>query len=189
MNGNGACYAASGPLRIHWDKVTSGERGSDVLGAIRKLPEGQLWRHNQSGDLQGDGDKLDTRALAELVRANKGKRGFTYTHKPLRSVAERAAVKKANAQGFTVNLSANNLVHADALADLAIAPVVVLLPADQTTNTVTPKNRTVIVCPATQRDNISCKTCQLCARPRDVIVGFPAHGTGAKKVSIIARSH
>lgn len=40
----------------------------------------------------------------------------------------RAAVAAANAAGFTVNLSGNNVAHADALAALAIAPVVTVLP-------------------------------------------------------------
>lgn len=186
----GGCYAASGPLAIHWRKVTEGNRGdawAAFLGKILALPKGQLWRHNQSGDLAGAGDCLDTVALGQLVIANRGKRGFTYTHKPLDTPHERLAIAHANANGFTVNLSANTLAHADTLADLAIGPVAVVLPTDATSNTVTPKGRKVVVCPATQRDDVSCATCGLCAiAKRDCIVGFPSHGTGKKKASAIA---
>lgn len=190
FNSGGGCYAASGPLALFWHKVTAGDAGADwqtFLGQIRALPDGALWRHNQAGDLAGAGDALDIAALDQLVAANRGKRGFTYTHKPLRDAAERDAVARANAAGFTINLSGNDLAHADALAGLAIAPVVVVLPADAKQNTVTPAGRKVVVCPATQRDDVSCASCGLCARIRDAIVGFPAHGTSKRKADAIAR--
>ena len=79
-------------------------------------------------------------------------------------------VKRMNDKGFVVNLSANNVKHADALYDLGIAPVATVLPETQTTNTTTPKGRKVVVCPATIRDDVSCATCQLCAKQRDAII-------------------
>ncbi|MGI9142550.1 MAG: DUF7227 family protein [Fluviibacter sp.] len=188
-NGNG-CYAASGPLALFWRKVTESKAGVEYaafLDQIRALVEGQLWRHNQAGDLAGNGDALDVDALDKLVQANKGKRGFTYTHKPLALESERQAIAQANANGFTVNLSANDLGHADRLADLGIAPVVVVLPADTKQNTITPKGRKVVVCPATIREDVSCADCGLCARLRDAIVGFPAHGTSKRKADAIAK--
>lgn len=147
---------------------------------------------NQAGDLPGTGDTLDTIALGQLVAANKyhGLKGFTYTHKPLDTPHERNAIRLANESGFTVNLSGNNLAHADELADMGIAPVTVVLPADQLTNTQTPKGRKVVICPAVTRDNVSCATCGLCAiAKRDSIVGFPAHGTAKRKASQIANGN
>lgn len=186
----GGCYAESGPLALHWRKVTQGVTG-DAYGAfldkIARLPKGQLWRHNQAGDLVGNGDALDVKALAALVKANRGRKGFTYTHKPLPSQAERDAIKEANANGFTVNLSGNDLAHADSLYDLDIAPVTVVLPRDVKQSVVTPKGRKVIVCPAAVRDDVSCATCGICAKLRKAIVGFPAHGTSVKKADAIAK--
>ena len=179
------CYAASGPLALHWNAVSSGARGTDwstFVGAIAQLPDGQLWRHNQAGDLPGDGHTVDPVALGELVRANTGRRGFTYTH--YRDAKSLDWIRHANAWGFTVNLSANSLADADTLADTGAGPVVCVLPSDATQNTRTPAGRRVVVCPATQRDDVSCATCQLCARQRDVIVGFPAHGTRKRKIDI-----
>lgn len=186
----GGCYAESGPLAIHWRKVTKGVSGDSYglfLDKVSRLPKGQMWRHNQAGDLVGNGDSLNLQALALLVKANKGKRGFTYTHKPLTTQAERDAIAQANKGGFTVNLSGNNPDHADSLADLGIAPVVVVMPADATQNTMTPKGRKIVVCPATQRDDISCATCGLCQKQRDAIVGFPAHGTSKRKADAISK--
>jgi hypothetical protein len=59
-----------------------------------------------------------------------------------------------------------------------------VLPSNATDNTRTPAGRRVVVCPATQRDDVSCDTCQLCARQRDAIVGFPAHGTRKRTIDI-----
>jgi hypothetical protein len=102
--------------------------------------------------------------------------------------ANRAAIATANALGFTVNLSANNLEHADKLADLGIGPVVTVLPHDfNARKTTTPKGRTVIQCPATYREDVACDNCQLCQRQVNrAIVGFPAHGIGKKRATLAA---
>ncbi len=183
------CYAELGPGASHWKRVTSGERGmpwTDFLAAVRKIPKNQVWRHNVAGDLPGDGDTLDAQATYDLVRANLGRRGFTYTHKPMTPTAQ-LAVELANKNGFTVNLSANNIAHADELVALGVGPVVVVLPKDAPTTQVTPGGNTVVVCPAETND-VSCSQCQACAVPgRKSIIGFRAHGSRAKKVEVIAR--
>jgi hypothetical protein len=179
------CYASSGPLALHWNAVSAGTRGTDwqaFCETIGALPDAQLWRHNQAGDLPGNGLTVDPVALGQLVAANTGKRGFTYTH--YRDTESLTWVRHANAWGFTVNLSANDLSDADTLADTGAGPVVCVLPSTQNANTTTPAGRRVVVCPATQRDDVSCATCQLCQRQRDVIVGFPAHGTRKRVIDI-----
>jgi hypothetical protein len=189
-NGVAGCYADGGPLGMHWRAVTEGKRGTDwngFLASVRSIESGALWRHNQAGDLPGENDALDVGALASLVRANAGRRGFTYTHKPMRDDETRDAIRAANDGGFTVNLSADTLAQADTLASLGIAPVVVVLPHDATSGTVTPSGRKVMVCPATQRDDVTCATCTACANARrSVIIGFPAHGSSAKRASAVA---
>lgn len=179
------CYADTGPLALHWRAVSEGKRGTDWHGftaAIAALPDGQLWRHNQAGDLPVAGGTVDPVKLGQLVAANTGKRGFTYTHH--RDAQSIDWIRHANAWGFTVNLSANNLADADTLADMDAGPVVVVLPSDQVVNTRTPAGRSVVVCPATIRDDISCATCQLCQRQRSAIVGFPAHGSRKRVINI-----
>jgi hypothetical protein len=186
------CYADSGPLALHWDKVTREERGTDwntFCATIASLPAGQFWRHNQAGDLPiTPNGKIDTKLMAQLINANKGKNGFTYTHHDMSSAKNRLIVQTANNGGFTVNLSAESLSHADQLADLNIGPVVTII--DDKVSLLdgkpvhifsTPKGRTVVTCPATYKDNVSCATCQLCGKQRDVIVAFPVHGTGKAK--------
>jgi hypothetical protein len=157
---------------------------TDFCDKIAALPDGQLWRHNQAGDLPGNGLEIDGAALGDLVKANNGRRGFTYTHYNPASGRNAAYIKGANDWGFTINLSANTPEHADKLAALGLGPVVTVLPIDQKENTNTPGGRKIVVCPATIRDDISCATCKLCAvSDRSVIIGFPAHGSQAKKAA------
>jgi len=193
----GDCYGESGfRTRLHWDKVDSGERGTpygDFLAKIKALPPLTLWRHNQTGDLAGVGSKVDARKLGQLTKANQGKRGYTYTHKPVISGvharANAAAIEAANKGGFTINLSGNNPAHADRLANLGIAPVVTVVARETPDVSYTPQGRKIVVCPAQQRDDVTCASCGLCARQRSVIVGFRAHGVNAAKVEQISAGY
>ena len=190
------CYAsAGGPLALHWRKVSEQGRGDDwqtFVSRISALPFGQLWRHNQAGDLPGENNSIDVAMLAELVDANEGKRGWTYTHKPVvgdgnEATCNRAAVRDANERGFTINLSADNLAEADELKTADCGPVVVVLPADSPLAMSTPAGHKVIVCPAQRPGSkATCATCGLCQKQRAVIVGFLAHGTQARAASAIA---
>ena len=183
------CYADAGPLALHWRKVTSGERGmswGEFCALVRTLPRGAIWRHNQAGDLPHNAGIIDTAKLDALTDANKGRKGFTYTHHD--PVLNAAAIRNANRAGFTINLSANNLAHADTLVRQNIAPVTVVLPSDHKEKvTYTPGGVKVVTCPAEVEKGITCQRCQLCADPaRYYVIGFPAHGTGKRKASIIA---
>lgn len=182
FKGNG-CYAENFPLSQHWNQVTAGRRGmawADFVDEIRRLPKGQLWRHNQAGDLAGTDDLLDTQALRELAQANKGKRGFSYTHYPMKG-ANLRAVRAAVKAGFTVNASADDLLQAEQLASLGI-PVVAVVPKGWRGKT-TPNGLPVTLCPAQFLDDMSCATCALCQKAdRRAIVAFEAHGARRRVV-------
>lgn len=193
LKASGACYAKHGPLGMYWKKINAGQYASTwshLVDEVAKLPQGQLWRHNQAGDLPGENDCIDPVAMFQLIAANRGKRGFTYTHKPVETnQANAALVAESNANGFTVNLSADDMGEADRLKALNIGPVVVVLPRNAPDVSYTPQGHKVVTCPAQTRDDVSCKTCGLCARSnRDAIVGFLAHGVSAKKAEAIALS-
>ena len=187
---------------MFWRKVSAGKMGEPfavflryLALALKKNPA-PIWRHNQAGDLPGKGNTIDRaklKALAE-VSAASGRRGFTYTHKPVRSAdvpagsplqrkrlaaANLEAIRYAFAVGFTINLSANNLAHADALSATGL-PVCVTVPALTPETFHTPDGRKGVVCPAQTRSGVSCATCRLCANPRrSVLIGFRFHGSGA----------
>lgn len=151
----GACYAEhgfiGGYLWASLDRTSVGmtfQKGrikvfgfAELLAAIRRVPNGQVWRHNQAGDLPSSNQQdICADRLRSIVQANRGRRGFTFTHYDvIDNRHNRRLVAFTNHNGFTINLSAGNLDHADQLADTRCAPVTVMLPADQTPNTFTPK--------------------------------------------------
>ena len=188
------CYAKYGPTGMAWRNVDSGKAKEAVewpefVRKVKALANGTLWRHNQAGDLNGFGQDIHTAKLVDLVEANKGKRGFTYTHyDTIENFHNRVAVRAANEQGFTINLSGNDIAHADKLKALNIGPVVALMPRDAAKVTLTPQGNKVVICPAENTDKVNCLKCGLCAdSKRDYIIGFRAHGTAAKTVELIAR--
>ena len=153
-------------------------------------------------------------ALVKLVEANRGKKGLTFTHfDEIKNPMNDYAVSVANKNGFTVNLSANTLTHADQLAETKVGPVAAVLPIEyerqtikggtgkvwaetiaeykarlNTLPTTTPAGRRVVVCPATYQDKMSCVDCQLCQKvKRSAIVGFPAHDRSKRKADAIAQ--
>lgn len=208
---NAGCFGEFGLLRMHWERVS--ERGlswREFCRSVTRFPKGQVWRHNEVGDLPGRGDAIDPVALSELVIANKGRRGFTFTHKsvleskplPERTryipsaqeralwlVSNRRAIARVVRAGFTINLSADSIAQADELAALGIAPVSVVLPHDAPSHaTKTPAGHQVVVCP-NETHGLTCSECQLCATPtRKSIIGFRAHGQSKAIVSEIVRA-
>ncbi len=209
LSGEGGCYAEAGYYtRLNWDKVDSGERGGDwqaLCDSVAALPSGQVWRHNVAGDLPHKNQRIDRAKLVQLIDANEGKRGFTYTHHNMAISDNAELVRMANECGFTVNISADSPALADVYASHKLGPVVCIVPdtyarkekAGEWAETLseygerigplpptTPKGRRIVVCPATYLDK-TCESCKLCAIPsRSVIVGFPAHGSRKNKIEV-----
>jgi len=201
------CYALGSSIPRLDRRVLVG-----VLGKVAALRRGRLWRYAQAGDLPGYGPQIDGPLLQELVAANISKNAIAFTHKPDLgddpvAIENRRLIAAAVKAGFTVNLSADNPVHADRLAELGIAPVVTVLARayarravrhrfkrqrDEWAETIgewrdrtaslpryTPAGKRIAICPATYSD-ATCKTCGACARVRDAVIGFPAHGAWQK---------
>lgn len=185
-----ACYASYGQMALHWRRAPKdGLTWEAFLDKVRALPEGTLWRHNEAGDLPGEGDCLDVDALQNLVLANGGRRGFTYTHKPLLSKAAQQAVSEANTLGFTINLSADSIVDADFYATYwrGVGPVVLTVAEDAELPKYTENGHKLVECPA-QTHEMTCAECELCAKPnRKSIVVFRAHGQGKAFVTELVR--
>ena len=189
------CYAKTGfHLKMHWDKVTSGERGgswTDLCNYIRTLKPNQLWRHNQAGDLpyvriatQNSFQELITLPLLkDLVDANKasGAKGYTYSHHVL-NTHNAEAIKYSNRNGFTVNASCESMTQADDAIAQGI-PAVVVVDNSKPVPARTPAGTRVLVCPA-QTSDTNCKDCGICAQSnRKCVVAFLAHGNRANKLN------
>jgi len=171
------CYAKKFHLNMHWDKVTSGERGTDYssfCNSIRKLPYGQLWRHNQAGDLHSP-DRTDD--VNQLINANRGRRGFTYTSWDYSD----ELFLRAKRAGFTINKSCYTASSAAATAARGIPAVFSGAPVEYRDVTAwTEFGVRFVVCP-TKRNSpaaqkVQCATCQLChTRPENIVIVFPLH--------------
>ena len=174
LKGNG-CYAENAPLVWAWEKdADKGISWDELLMKIRKIPAGSLWRHNEAGD-------LDFETLERLVAANSGRRGFTYTHHvPNQNPRRLADLRASNANGFTVNVSADNVLIADRYVALGL-PTVVVLPMTAENVSYTPAGNKIVACPAEKSDKVTCATCGLCQLAnRPYIIGFRAHGSRKK---------
>jgi hypothetical protein len=185
------CYAGNGPLNLHWQKVTNGERGvsfDDFLLQVGALPIGSEYRHNQAGDLPGENGQIDAPKLNKLAKTTKNRklRAFTYTHyNVLTNINNRLAIQAANNDGFTINLSANHINEVDNLLALKIAPVAVIMPINAPKVSYTAAGNKIVICPAQTNDETRCIDCMLCAKnDRSFSIGFIAHGTSAKKAAL-----
>jgi hypothetical protein len=183
------CYAKSGPQALHWRKVTEGERGvnfQEFAAQIRKLQRGQIWRHNVSGDLPHILGDINAPMVEALTEANRGRKGYTYTHHVLND-HNLNVIKNANNNGFTVNVSTESVESADKVMTEHNLPAVAVVNSGKVDRFYrTESGRKVVTCPATIHDNVTCATCQLCAKAdRDFIIAFPAHGTAKKTVNEI----
>ena len=180
-----ACYAMTGPLALHWDKVSNSERGKgwrDHLADLATLPLFSPLRLNQSGDLPHSAGKISRRYLVALLDVIKRRklRAWTYTHHDLAKGENAELLRRAFRSGLTINVSTESVAAADA-AIAAGLPATITVPSTETRSTWrTPDRNLVMVCPA-QRRETNCAECTLChKRGKRVIIAFTAHGTRKK---------
>ena len=179
-----ACYAMTGPLALHWNKVSDGSRGKgwrDHLADLATLPLFSPLRLNQSGDLPHSSGKISRRYLVALLDVIKRRklRAWTYTHHDLAKGENAELLRRAFRSGLTINVSTESVAAADA-AIAAGLPATITVPSTETRTTWrTPDRNLVMVCPE-QRDgrDVTCADCTLChKRGKRVIIAFTAHGT------------
>jgi hypothetical protein len=177
------CYGDDFHTSLAWNRADrSGLTTPQLAAKIAALPDGQLWRGEVVGDIVGKGEWVDAYELGLIVRANMGRKGFTYSHK--KSAQAIRWIRHANAWGYTINLSADDAGEADRLADLKAGPVVCIVPVDTPEHSYTPAGRAIVICPAQTRDYMTCSVCQLCQKAdRKSIVGFRAHGAKTNLVN------
>jgi hypothetical protein len=185
------CYATLGRERMQWDRLNRAETGVDwqeFVSQIRRIvPSGMLWRHNTAGDLPHNDGNIDYLKLKQLINANKGRKGFTYSHHILND-HNVIALQNANALGFTVNASCESVDDADRVMTEHNIPAVAVVNSNETRRfSTTSSGRKVITCPAALHpDKVTCATCGLCQQPhREFVIAFPAHGVAKNKVNAI----
>ncbi len=201
------CYAACGNLGTTWRKLSLGriktamdwDAFCDKVRALRRHTS--IWRHNQTGDLPGQDDRLDREKCLQLADANcaddRNRGGFTYSHYPVLdsdttpeiAAHNREVIQEMNARGFVVSLSANSPAHADKLMALGVAPVTTVITSDSNQKRyTTPEGHSIHVCPASYDKDEDCAHCKLCSKNQQkFIIGFPAHGVKKRKADVIVK--
>ena len=184
------CLAEHGYVRFHWDKVDKGLRGSNwkaYIYGISQLPR-DIWRFGVAGDLPHHQGRISKRALNELVQANDGREVIAFTHHDHTKWWNILRIKEANDAGFTLNRSFEKAKDAVAYVKTYGLPAVTTMPLSSPKSQVIDGVR-VVMCPAKPDNDITCKSCRLCAKSkRKCVVGFYPIGKKAKQVDIIARS-
>lgn len=188
------CYADNGPLQLHWELITQQKRGvsfDDFLILLLKLKRFSELRYGQAGDLpkiKDDTDTIDSDKLARLTAVIKQRKlkAYAYTHFPvMHHIANQNAIKHANINGFTINLSANNISEVDNLLALKIAPVAVIMNPNAKKVSFTDQGNKIVICPAQTNEKTRCVDCMLCQKhDRSFSIGFYPHGTSVKKAII-----
>jgi hypothetical protein len=188
------CYADSGPLQLHWELVTNQKRGVSFdyfLILLLKLKRFSELRYGQAGDLpkiKDNTDTIDNDKLSRLTAVIKQRKlkAYAYTHFPvINHVANQEAIKAANNNGFTINLSANNISEVDSLLSLNIAPVAVIMNQSAPKVSYTDQGNKIVICPAQTNTKTTCMDCMLCQKnDRDFSIGFYPHGVSVKKAII-----
>ena len=156
------CYPNAGNLRIHWDKVSKGERGDLFLGFLNKLralPPRKRVRGQQAGDMPGDGVRLNEQHCVLYVRAatTRRKEFFTYCHYPVEAgpdVTEedaahnRRVLLRLNAMPRAgVNVSCETKPQVDRVLAMGL-PAVIVLPSKTNKPGATEAGTRIVECPA-----------------------------------------
>lgn len=198
---NGKCYGESFPVVLHWNRYSNDKKDNydyfiDEIKLYRKYNKNNLWRHNVVGDLVIDtNNKIHAKKLYQLVKANNKGAVICYTHHHIvkdkngKDVLSRYNINRiteAIKEGFTINLSANNIKEAKELKNKTGLPVATVL--DVTKNQYKKYSEkqkkdykkelladNVTVCPE-QTHQVKCIDCKLCSNyKRDRIIGFLSH--------------
>jgi hypothetical protein len=184
------CYGKYHLQGVHWRAVSDHQRGvswDKFISEVRKFAPATLWRHNVTGDLPHVFGDIDAPKVEQIVKANKHKRGFTFSHHVL-NPHNLTVIQNANANGFTINASTESVEVADQVMTEHGIPAVAVIPSTESRRFFhTESGRKVIVCPAKiHKGKVNCSTCGLCQQSdREFIIAFPAHGTAKKTVDQI----
>lgn len=177
------CYAENFGANFQWKRA---ENGFDVWALIdwvqANTEEGDLIRHNVAGDIcYPNSNDIDPQLVNYLIIAYRGRKAYTYTHA---EVNERNAqiVRDATSQGFVISFSCETPEEVDKAFMLGCMAVLTVTKAVEP-NATTPNGWRIIQCPNQTHNDVTCKSCALCARLRGVVIAFQTHGTRAKKAN------
>lgn len=197
---NTGCYDQDGNCNIHRQRHDNGEYKSlNVVELLKKSPAmTSVVRASIGGDLAGQSNIIDKQENVKLFKGlhKAHKKVLLYTHKPIThggSEQERnvnlqtiKAIQKV-APSLAINVSCEQAEQVDQAINAGF-DAVCIVPDDNQTVRTTPEGNKIVNCPEAQGKTDGCAMCgsgkPLCTRKnRGYAIGFPAHGSRAKKVT------
>ena len=189
--GKNGCYGDNYGINYHFDAigVTKGLTNFELFDKLRLLPKGKKVRVFDVGDLPNINGTIDLDFLHELNRIVTLRKlnVIQYTHNKL-TYSNIDAIKSLD---YVVNFSTEHLRQSVYALNNGVNAVIVL-PSDTPPRKIMKHGKTsILTCPAQWSDlnlskkEVTCSQCMLCSKDRvkeRIIIGFYAHGTGAKKI-------
>lgn len=171
---NNGCYGDGRikGLASRYSRTFTLDHARSVL-AKRKTSAKYL-RDRVVGDLLTAGGRFDmpyVRAIARLAREH-ALTVFGYTH--AWRMLDKRAVSSISASGYVLNASCETVADVRMAISLGMPTVIT---NDDVPEGMMIDGRRVVTCPAQTRDNVTCASCGLCAKPeRKSVVRFLVHG-------------
>jgi hypothetical protein len=131
------------------------------------------------GDVVTPDGELDRDYVSGIAQVAAGNRlvAFGYTHAWRSFTPDDVAFLRDS--GYVMNASTESEAGAQAALDAGMPAVIV---DDDTPDGATVAGRRLMTCPAEVRDDVSCASCGLCAKPdRAVLIRFKTHGVARAK--------
>ena len=201
------CYAEGYHTARQWDRcdnpedaryVTNGEHlaiglKAAVFDKLRKDPTRNkvLFRHNIAGDIAIEGTSLvDVNRVDAIAKAiadtnetvGNVLQGYTYTHCTI-DINASNIIHDAASKSFLINASCETVQEVKHAKSFGINAVIASIDPKETAKELNAMGMHGVQCPAQTKDGVSCDSCRLCARNRDVVVIFEVHGTASKKAA------
>jgi hypothetical protein len=176
---NNGCYGDGRifALAHKYVRALSIDKAREILR--RAKTDAKYLRDRVVGDLVNSRGLFDmnyVRGIARLAREH-GLTVFGYTHAWRILTREDAAAIRAT--GYVMNASCETVQDVRHAISLGMPSVIT---NDKIVEGATVAGYRVITCPAQIRDNVTCATCGLCAKPdRKVIIRFLTHGPSKKR--------
>lgn len=183
--GNGGCYGTGRIFGIASKYATAETSHADAVAKLNRAPRGAKYmRDRVVGDIVAPDGTADVDYLTSIAAAAAAVdlTPFGYTHGF--DLLTPGDVQRVAAAGYVLNASCETIEDVRRAVAKGLPATIVAGPEleDGTEVRTHDGMRRVVTCPAQTREDVSCASCGLCAKPRRAaVVRFLPHGTAVRQ--------